>query len=310
MSLKAVLEVSLLFAQERDLHKLLQLVVEKAIETAAAQRGCIALGTADMLTPQAAIGMDVREGQQISSSIARDVLARGTARMWEDLAGDPLGEAKSVLRQQLASAMCAPLLVGGKVLGILYVDSQATRSYTRADLEVFQALASQAAIAIQNAQLFQEVITDPLTGLYSAAIFYRRLSEECDEHNRYGRAVSLILADLDDLKHINDIHGHAAGNRALLALAGVLRINMRRADLPCRYGGDEFAIIAPDTSPQAAANLKARLEAACDKISLPGWQGVSFGVSTCPDDGTDANEVFAQADRRTYEVKHARKARR
>jgi diguanylate cyclase (GGDEF)-like protein len=298
--LNAVLEISLLFARERNLDKLLQLITEKAIEVTSADRGCIALGQADMIIPKAAVGIRPEEGEQISNTLAREVLDHGEAKMWEDLQDHTIMDrSRSILKQRLRSAMCAPLLVGGKTLGILYVDATTRANYTGADLTVFQALASQAAMAIENAQLFQEMITDALTGLYSAGIFYRRLNEEIARFHRHGRPFSLILADLNGLKAINDNHGHQTGDRALLALAGILRGNIRGGDLPFRYGADDFAVIMPESDREAAVLLLQRLESSCRSITakeLPGWQGASFGKATCPDDGETASELISTAD--------------
>jgi len=308
--LKAVLEVSLLFAQEHHLDRLLQLVTRKAVEIASAERGCIALTEGGLLTPKAAVGLHPEEGERISNTLAQEVLKDRAPQMWEDLLQDQaVSRARSILRQRLRSAMCAPLLVGGKILGILYVDATTRGHYTSADLTVFQALASQAAMAIENARLFQEVITDPLTGLYSAAVFYRRLNEEIARHRRYGRPLSLILADLIGLNAINAAHGPEAGNRALLALAGILRGNMRSSDVPCRYGGDDFAVILPETGAETATALHREMKEASTMITakeMPGWQGIAFGTATCPDDGDTAEALLMTADGQVLAGKAAR----
>ncbi len=308
--LQPVLEVSLQFAQERNLEKLLRLVTQKAVEIASAERGCIVLRKGDeLLVPTVAVGMRPEEGERISSTIAQEVLQSCRPKMWEDLSADhAVRGAHSILQQRLRSAMCAPLMVGGKVLGILYVDATAQTQYGQADLTVFQALASQAAMAIENARLFQAVITDSLTGLYSGGLFFHRLKEEVERHRRYRRPLSLIMADLNNLKGINDSYGHLVGSRALVTMGRILRQHVRSSDVPCRYGGDEFAIILPETERAAAESLRKRLEGACQEVStdeLPGWMGSSFGAATCPEDGDTSTALIAQADARMYENKRA-----
>jgi diguanylate cyclase (GGDEF)-like protein len=309
-SLDIILAISLQFAQEHDLEKLLHLITQKAIELSSAQRGCIALLEEDgHLAPTAGVGIQPAEGQHISNTIARGVLHSQQAQMWQDLSTDPtVSTAESILKQRLRSAMCAPLQVKGKLLGVLYVDATALGQYTLADLAVFQTLAAQAAMAIENARLFQAVITDSLTGLYSGGFFRRRLEEEVKLHQQQGRPLSLIMADLNNLKGINDTYGHLYGSRALVTMGEILRQNVRSGDLACRYGGDEFAIILPDTDRAGGDAMRQRIEAACREVStdeMPGWMGACLGVATYPQDGDSGAALIAQADCRMYEEKQA-----
>ena len=306
-TLQAVLEVSLAWAQEHDPARLLELIVQKAIEVTSAERGCIALLEGEHLLPKALIGF--KAGESISLTAARQVLAHNVPMAWEDLLQDPtVGRARSVLAQGLRAAMCAPLLIAGRVLGVLYVDATTRGNYTSSDLVLMQALANQAAVALENARLYYEVITDNLTGLYSAGYFYRRFQEEVDRTRRYGRPVALILADMNDLKGINDRYGHLAGNQALQALAGVLRGQVRAVDIPCRYGGDEFAVILPESGLLEAEGLRRRIEQAIHSVSsqdLPGWKGAALGTAAYPEDGETSEELFAAADNEVYAHKTA-----
>lgn len=306
-TLQAVLEVSLAWSQERDPARLIELVVQKAIDITSAERGCAALVEGDRLTPRALIGFSA--GESISLTAARQVLAHNVPMAWEDLLQDPaVGRARSVLAQRLRAVMCAPLLIGGKALGVLYVDATTRGNYTSSDLVVMQALANQAAVALENARLYHEAITDSLTGLYSAGYFYRRFQEEVDRTRRYGRPVALILADMNDLKGINDRHGHLAGNQALQALAGILRGQVRAADIPCRYGGDEFAIILPESGLVEAEGLRGRIEQAVRLVSprdIPGWKGAALGTAAYPEDGETGEDLFAAADHQVYVHKTA-----
>jgi diguanylate cyclase (GGDEF)-like protein len=301
-TLQAVLEVSLAWAQERDPERLLQLIVQKATEVAGAERGCVALIEGEQLAPRAMMGFG--DGESISLTAARQVLAHNVPMAWEDLLRDhEVGRARSVLAQRLRAVMCAPLMIAGKAIGVLYVDATAGANYTCSDLVIMQALANQAAVALENTRLYQEAITDSLTGLYSAGYFYRRLQEEVERALRYRRPVALILADLNGLKGINDRHGHLAGNHALKTLAAILRGQVRAVDVPCRYGGDEFAIILPESGLVEAEALRARLEEAVLAVSnqdLPGWKGASFGTAAYPEDGETGEELFAAADGQVY----------
>jgi diguanylate cyclase (GGDEF)-like protein/PAS domain S-box-containing protein len=147
--------------------------------------------------------------------------------------------------------------------------------------------------------------TDPLTGLAN----YRRLLEafnkEIERSGRTGRPVSVLLLDLDGLKKINDKHGHLAGSRALCRLASVLQQQCRLNDIAARHGGDEFAVILPDTEPDGAHNLARRVaECLANDSELPRLS-FSFGVARCPNDGRTFDQILSKADLALYEMKRS-----
>ncbi len=149
--------------------------------------------------------------------------------------------------------------------------------------------------------------SDPLTGLAN----YRRLVETLElEIRRYGRSskpVALILLDLNQLKKINDAHGHLVGSRALCRLANVLRLHSRDIDLPARYGGDEFVLILPETNSEAANNVAKRISDRLRSDSEEPQISVSTGAAVYPDDGQTLDELLACADRALYQDKSSSK---
>ncbi|HKV04990.1 MAG TPA: diguanylate cyclase [Candidatus Acidoferrales bacterium] len=147
------------------------------------------------------------------------------------------------------------------------------------------------------------VASDPLTGLAN----YRRLLDafqcELKRSGRTGRSFSLVLFDLDGLKRINDAYGHLAGSRALCRVGNVLRAQCRSMDVPARFGGDEFAIILPETGADAARHVASRV---ADTVQNDGELPkitVSFGLAVCPDDGGSFKDVMLIADSGLYLMK-------
>jgi len=155
-------------------------------------------------------------------------------------------------------------------------------------------------------QLLRLAQSDPLTGLHNARVFQERLEEEWGRARRYGRALSLLLIDVDGLKGINDRRGHRAGDAALVRVAAALRRTARQTDLTARWGGDEFALLAPDTRGAAALRLGERICALVSETARTDGEPmtVSVGVATidgAPDDG--ALQLRERADAALYAAK-------
>jgi diguanylate cyclase (GGDEF)-like protein/PAS domain S-box-containing protein len=150
--------------------------------------------------------------------------------------------------------------------------------------------------------------TDALTGLGN----YRRLSEalesEIKRSDRTGRAFALLMFDLDGMKQINDSYGHLAGNRALCRLADIFRFSCRSIDTPARYGGDEFAIVLPETGAKDAMIVGKRI---CERLSSDRegpMLSVSIGTAVYPEDGATIDSLFQSADRALYAMKQQKNA--
>jgi len=151
---------------------------------------------------------------------------------------------------------------------------------------------------------------DSLTDLYNHRYFHEQLSHEVERAARYNRPLSVILMDLDNFKQINDNHGHLTGDRLLALVGQVIKNYVRSADVAARYGGDEFAILLPDTSLEAAeatARKLAQAVATGRTYSGPLSDGlpvsVSYGVASCPEEARGATELLQLADDRLYAAK-------
>jgi diguanylate cyclase (GGDEF)-like protein len=185
------------------------------------------------------------------------------------------------------------------------------------------------------ADLEHRATRDTMTGLYNHEYFHERLEEELHRARRRDEPVSLLMVDVDLLKQVNDTYGHTSGDLLLLAVVEALRRSLRETDLICRYGGDEFTVILPNTTRSQAEGLIERIQDALHQpIALqlqlfpqddqmpapPGGAGedgpppvlvpsASIGVAAYPEDARNAPTLIAQADAAMYRVKQRRRAR-
>lgn len=164
-----------------------------------------------------------------------------------------------------------------------------------------------------NSELDRLAHTDQLTGLYNRRYLTQELERHGEIFKRYRHPFSILMLDLDNLKHVNDTHGHPAGDSALKHLAMLLRVNVRDVDIPCRYGGDEFIVLMPETEENVVQIVGDRISTSLSKTKLKvggaliGLE-VSVGSASCPADGTESEELLKRADASLYQSKEARRA--
>jgi len=223
-------------------------------------------------------------------------------------------------KRHLRSYVCVPLVAGGKHLGVIKVGNSRPNSFSENHIKLLATVSSQLAVAIQRAELLEELkrlaIKDPLTDTYNRGYFERQLEVEIARSRRSGQPVSLIYIDLDDFKQVNDQFGHAVGDNILRQMARLFMSNIRSTDTLARIGGEEFAIILPETPKEGAVTLAEKLRLLVerskflgDSQSLTIHKTVSAGVATYPDDALSSDELVRKADDAMYSAKELGKNR-
>lgn len=213
------------------------------------------------------------------------------------------------------SALTVALRSDGETIGSLAaISRENTAGMPAPTTDALDVLARRAGPAIANALRYTEAREqaelDSLTGLHNRRLFYEFLTREIARAQRYERTVSLIVIDLDDFKRINDRVGHLGGDAVLSEVANRIRSVVRATDIACRVGGDEFAIILPESSREDAELLADRVGLAirAQKIDKVGVLKISGGVAELRQSDTAA-DLFKRADEALYRAKHAGKAR-
>jgi diguanylate cyclase (GGDEF)-like protein len=205
-----------------------------------------------------------------------------------------------------------PLMVGNHMVGSISLGRLEVRGYTPDEILQARVFANQAGVALQNALLHareqQLAITDPLTGLYNRRGFFELARHELDRSRRFNRPLAVMMIDIDHFKDVNDQFGHAAGDLVLKELSRCYRETMREADLICRYGGEEFCILLPESDREGARVAAERLLAAIRaKTFTANDHGVkitvSIGVTAGPECNKPLDQLIEEADKALMNAK-------
>lgn len=216
---------------------------------------------------------------------------------------------------QRGSLVAAPLVSKKRLLGVLNLHKYNVVGFSDNEIKLIQTIVSQAAIAIENAQLYEKTKalsnTDELTGLANRRYFQEILARDVAQARRYGTGFSIVMADIDHFKRYNDTHGHLRGDTVLKKVAAILLQNTRGIDLVARFGGEEFVILLPKTNKEGARAAAEKLRqcvaaetfSGADRSQPGGRLTLSLGVSEFPCDSKDLYELLDLADRALYQAK-------
>ena len=250
--------------------------------------------------------------------ISGKVLATGASLLVSDLERDERVDQKQRPRYRTKSFISLPLKLNHRTIGVLNISDKISGAvFSPEDLERLSVMASYASVVIERSTYYQKSeelkrisTMDPLTQLANRRYFEERLLEEVQRAKRHESPLSLVMVDLDDFKKINDSYGHPAGDEALRTTARVFRQTIRTIDVACRYGGEEFAVILPQTAKPGAAVIAERICAEFRKLDLPvqqvdRWLKItgSLGVASFPEDADTPEALIRQADIALYAAK-------
>ena len=292
--------------------KIAELVVDRAATWVPAP--CWALVSVDQSAQLAVLADRALEPEHGAAvfGVAAWVMDRGEEFSTADLARD-----SRVTDQSVASVLAFPLSCRGRRVGALIgLDRMPSAKEPRLAQPILRAvrvLLEPAAVALENALLLKRTealsVTDDLTHLYNSRYLNSVLRRETKRASRSGRPLSLLFIDLDGFKSINDTHGHLCGSRALVEAAAVIRGSARETDVVSRFGGDEFALILPDTGGEGAYAVGERILERIAAHKFLAREGLSIrltasvGVATLPDVAASADELVQAADSAMYQVK-------
>jgi diguanylate cyclase (GGDEF)-like protein len=267
------------------------------------------------LLPVFAVGRYVEETMggrpPLHRSIAgRVVRTRTLVHMEADAAREAIYQVPGTPDDEPEALVCTPLIAGSRVLGTLNVWREgAVAEFAPHEVELIQRFATLAALAYDNARqrerLGEQARTDDLTGLFNRRHFHERLGAELARTRRSGDPVALVLLDVDDFKAVNDAHGHPVGDVVLRAFADLVRETVRGADIVCRTGGEEFAVILPGADEEEAVTAAHRLVGAVRDAGLGPAAALtaSVGLATAPGEGDTVAGLFRTADDRLLAAK-------
>jgi diguanylate cyclase (GGDEF)-like protein len=298
-----------------NLEELIDKVISLALEVTGAQKGYLFLK--DDRTNK--IQIQARKNINNTDTAAADTylaeIVDATLQTGQPVITGNAGEDErfkdhpAVINHSLKSILSVPIKRSNEVKGVCYLDNPLSSNvFTEEDREVLDVIMSQAAISIENAKLYKMAITDGLTGLYTHKHFQFLLQQEIERSARYRREFCLILLDLDHFRYINNTYGHQAGDLLLIQIADTIKSTIRSSDFPCRYGGEEFTIILPETSLAGAITIAEKIRQAVAETVVE-YDGVklkvtvSLGVAAFPQHATGRKSLIKAADAAMYRSK-------
>jgi len=257
------------------------------------------------LTPCVPLGERCPAGCEPWSSV---IATSGTV-IEKDLSVTP---ERARLFKESASRMSIPLISFGQTLGVLTLHSAQPNAFRDSELPSLESVADICANSIQNAHYVERVkqlaYLDGLTGIFNRRFFELRIMEEIERARRYGTGMAVIMADIDGFKRLNDEFGHLLGDEVLRQVSSLFHQQLRKIDVVCRFGGEEFAVLLTQTTAQPSVAIAEKLRRSVETFQFPGVPRtvtISAGVAAFPTHGMTRDELIRAADNGLYAAKQA-----
>lgn len=294
-----------------DINKLVDFVVDKTTEVLESEKCSLIL--VDYNTRELYIkghkGIDYQFIKGVSELKGEDSIASIIANQGKPILVVDIENDKRFLRSKrdsyrTKSFISAPIKSGGNVMGFINVadkNSQDGNLFSALDLKILCMIVRQVAVALENAKLYRDLknlaITDPLTHIYNFRYFTKTIDHEIIRLKRHPTIpLCLLMIDVDNFKSYNDTFGHLEGDTLLQAMSNVFKQSVREIDVVCRYAGDEFVVILPETDIPQAIFIAERIKKAVEGFSLKRKVTVSIGIGKCTTHNTNRYDLIKRAD--------------
>lgn len=310
-------QAGMALAVELDMDQVLERVLQYLRQAVPYDRAVILLEENDVVRVGAEAGEILSGNENVQRSLKNYLLIQQMHHLPETIcvsSAYPEHPQYALVPADTQSFLAIPLLLNQKFSGCLVLQSRQAGQYGYDEQSLAETFAVQFAIAIQNAYLFQQVreqaLTDPLTGVYNRRYFFDMANREMEQARILRRELTILMFDLDHFKQVNDVYGHLAGDQVLARVAQVARQQARDTDSICRYGGEEFAVLLPETDLQAGVQVAERLRHEIGQIRLTTRKGevtitVSIGVATLTEPIATIEDLIHQADNALYVAKQS-----
>jgi len=309
VKLEIILQIGQAMNAILNLNELANFVVNKVTEVAGAEKGSLMLidksngklyiKSAKRLAPEIVEKTQIKIGEGIAGWVA----SKETPLLVTDIENDPRTLQENRPAYKTKSFLSLPLKVKDKLIGVFNIaDKVSNEVFTEDDLRFLSVIVHQAAIQIENIELYEEekrlAITDPVTGVFNHRYFQERLTDEINRAERYPHPLSLMMVDIDSFKSYNDKYGHQMGDFILREIAQAMKINVRKVDIISRYGGEEFTIILPETNAEQAYIVAEKIRKKIETVGLTISIGIAEYRKTMGKD-----ELIKEADEALYQAK-------